>query len=132
MLHGKLHCILTFLLTALTRILAGRHLYRSPYCRVGSARRAPLVAVLPDNCHPSSYLFIAWFYLGLNIITVLSSDRLLHFIFVTMYFYIKWYRWISTFDSCFKPDRSKLLIARFRLQFSQNVSARGNGTELLG
>ena len=26
------------------------------YCRLGNARRAAVVAILPDNCHPSSYL----------------------------------------------------------------------------
>ena len=28
------------------------------YCRLGNARRATLVAILPDNCHPSSFVLI--------------------------------------------------------------------------
>ena len=38
----------------LAPIPAGPHFAHNLYCRLGSARRAALVAVLPDNCHPSS------------------------------------------------------------------------------
>ena len=36
----------------------GPHFTHNRYCRLGSARRAARVAILPDNCHPSSSV---WF-----------------------------------------------------------------------
>jgi len=33
---------------------AGPHFTHNLYCRLGNAWRAALVAILPDNCHPSS------------------------------------------------------------------------------
>jgi len=50
----------TFRPTALARITAGPHFTHKTYCRLGSARRAALVAILPGNCHPSSSAFF-WF-----------------------------------------------------------------------
>jgi len=44
----------TFRPTALARILAGLYFTHSPYCPLGNARRAALVAIQPDDCHPSS------------------------------------------------------------------------------
>ena len=44
----------TYRPTALAGIPAGPHFTHNPYCRLGSARRAALMAILPDNCHPSS------------------------------------------------------------------------------
>ena len=45
----------TFRPPALAGIPAGPHFAHNPYCGLGSARRAALVTILPDNCHPSSY-----------------------------------------------------------------------------
>ena len=45
----------TFRPTALAHIPAGPPFTHNPYCRLGSARRAALVAILPNNCHPFSY-----------------------------------------------------------------------------
>jgi len=45
----------TFRPTALARIPASPHFSHNPYCRQGSARRAAVVALLPDNCQPSSW-----------------------------------------------------------------------------
>jgi len=45
----------TFRPTALAGIPAGPHFAHSPDSRLRSERRAALVAILPDNCHPSSY-----------------------------------------------------------------------------
>jgi len=44
----------TFRPNALARILAGLHFTHNPYCPLGNARRAALVAILPDDCHPST------------------------------------------------------------------------------
>jgi len=45
----------TFWSTTLAHIPAGPHFTNDPYCNwLGSARRAALVAILPDNCQPSS------------------------------------------------------------------------------
>jgi len=53
--HAKGHSAPpTFRPTALTRIFASPHFTRNPYCRRGSVRRAALVAILPDNYHPSN------------------------------------------------------------------------------
>jgi len=55
----------TFRPTALACIPAGPHFIHNPYCGLTSARRAALVAILPDNCHPSGFYFhfwLLWFY----------------------------------------------------------------------
>jgi len=44
----------TFRPTVLARIPAGPHFAHNPYCRLGNARRAACVELLPDNCHPSN------------------------------------------------------------------------------
>ena len=42
---------------------AGPHFIHNPYCRIGSARWVAVVAILPDNCHPSSfYMFVCKYY----------------------------------------------------------------------
>jgi len=43
------------------RIPAGQHFTHNQYCRPDNARRAALVAMLPDNCHPSSYFYCLLF-----------------------------------------------------------------------
>jgi len=44
-------------------------------CRLGNAWRAALVAILPDNCHPSSY---SLFLLNISsIFNVYSKDKVL-------------------------------------------------------
>ena len=48
----------TFRPNALARTPAGPHFTHNPHCRLGSARRAALVAVLPDKCHPSSFALV--------------------------------------------------------------------------
>jgi len=50
----------TFRPTALARMPAGPHFTHSPYCRLGSPRLAALVAIQPDNCHPSNYSIILY------------------------------------------------------------------------
>jgi len=45
----------TFRPIALARIPASRNFTHNAYCQLGNARRTALVAILPDNCHPSSY-----------------------------------------------------------------------------
>jgi len=44
----------TFQPTALACILTGPHFTHNPYCRLGIARRVAVMAILPDDCHPSS------------------------------------------------------------------------------
>jgi len=44
----------TFWPTVLARIPAGLHFTHKPYCPLGSAWRAAVVEIQPDNCHPSS------------------------------------------------------------------------------
>ena len=46
----------TFWPTYLVRIPAGPHFTHNPHCRLGSMRRASLVAILSDNCQPFTYL----------------------------------------------------------------------------
>jgi len=46
----------TFRPNTLARISAGPHFTHNQCCRLGNARRADLVAILPDNCHPSCYV----------------------------------------------------------------------------
>jgi len=45
----------TFWPTALAPIPAGPHFTHNLYCQLGSAQWAALMAILLDNCHPSSY-----------------------------------------------------------------------------
>ena len=49
----------TFRPTVLARIPAGTHFIHNPYRRLGSVRRAAVVAILPDDCHPSSFYTVS-------------------------------------------------------------------------
>jgi len=51
--------------TALARIAAGPHFTHNPYYRLGSARLLALVAILPDNCHPSIWYCVSYLVLYL-------------------------------------------------------------------
>jgi len=46
--HGKGHSSPQFSAIALARIPAGSHFTHNPFCRLGSARRAAVVAMLPE------------------------------------------------------------------------------------